>query len=57
MTEDIQRTLSVTELLNEKIASGKEALREKEKVYYAKSTSESVSSPSDAVTVKFSLPL
>ena len=50
MTEDIQRTLSVTELLNEKIASGKEVLREKEKVYYAKSISESVSSISKSVS-------
>lgn len=49
MTEDVQHTLSVTELLNEKIASGKEALREKEKVYYAKSTTESVSSISNFI--------
>jgi len=38
MAEDVQHSLSVTELLNEKIASGKEALRQKEKVYYVKST-------------------
>ena len=49
MAEDVQHTLSVTELLNEKIASGKEALREKEKVYYAKSTTESVSSISNFI--------
>jgi hypothetical protein len=36
MTEDIQHTLSVTELLNEKIAIGKEVLKEKEKAYYTK---------------------
>ena len=40
MTEDIQRTLSVTELLNEKIASGKEALSERKKAFYTKRTSE-----------------
>jgi len=40
MTEDIQRTLSVTELLNEKIASGKEALSERKKVFYTKRTTE-----------------
>ena len=38
MTEDIQRTLSVTELLNEKIASGKESLSERKKAYYSKRT-------------------
>jgi len=38
MTEDVQHTLSVTELLNEKIASGKEALSERKKVYYSKRT-------------------
>ena len=40
MTEEVQHTINVTELLNEKIASGKEALREKKKAYYSKRTSE-----------------
>jgi len=42
MTEDIQHTLSVNELLNEKIAIGKEVLKEKEKAYNAKISSKSV---------------
>ena len=42
MTEDIQHTLSVTELLNEKIAIGKEVLKEKEKAYYTKISYKSI---------------
>ena len=35
MTEDVQRTLSVTELLDAKIASGKESLTQKRLLFYS----------------------
>ena len=35
MTEDVQHTLSVTELLDAKIASGKETLRQKRLLFYS----------------------